>query len=76
MTITHNIYHAAYAKVKGIELGTVYKSENGSAAMELNTTQDEFDRLINEYENGATIEINRFVTELSFVTFLVKRKCK
>ena len=70
--ITQNSYHAAYAKIKGVKLGVISMSPNGSADIELKIAEDEYADLIDEYNRGDKVDVRTFTSELRFITNIIR----
>lgn len=75
MVTTKNMFHATYIKMKGVKLGKVTKGKDGVTAFELDTTEENFNRLLNEYDNNDEMPIKKFIDELGYVKYLIKT-CK
>jgi hypothetical protein len=76
MLITQDMYHAAFAKLRGAKLGKITKAENGRANIELLGEKAVIEIYIAEYERGGRVDTKKFVEELGFIKYIVMSKIK
>lgn len=73
--IIRNIDEAAYLNISGFKVGLITKSAGNMADIEIKGNDEEIQKAIQDFHNGAKVNGKQYYDSLGFIRYIINQRC-